>query len=177
MFRKRSGIPCFFRGIPFGLCFPWLLQEKPPRKPPENISTGVSRFLILSVLFRKRSGILCFFRGIPCIQCFPWLLQAKPKQKTQKTFSTRNITEKVIWQNPQRLNEKKGTPVPASTGTLWLGSHPSCFEYIQKKRKRMKRSIVSTHLCPGACRNRKCRESISSFFLNGVFGRFLDVPV
>ncbi|MDE2443529.1 MAG: hypothetical protein O0X49_04015, partial [Methanocorpusculum sp.] len=26
----------FFRGIPFGLCFPWLLQVKPPQKTPKH---------------------------------------------------------------------------------------------------------------------------------------------
>ncbi|MDE2525225.1 MAG: hypothetical protein O0X96_08895 [Methanocorpusculum sp.] len=120
--------------------------SKTTAKTPENISTGVSRFLILSVLFRKRRGILCFFSvEFRSVCVFRGYSKQNQNKKPQKTFSTRNITEKVIWQNPQQLNQKKGTPVPASTGTLWLGGHASCFEYIQQNRKRRRRSIVSTH--------------------------------
>ncbi len=126
-------------------------QKKIPAKYLHSINTqilsvySVSReaavFCVFSVEFRG----VCVFRGYS---------KQNQSKKSQKTFSTRNITEKVIWQNPQRLNQKWGAPVPASTGTLWMGSHPSCFEYRKQNRKRMKRSIVSTHLCPGACRNR-----------------------
>ncbi|MCZ0860401.1 hypothetical protein O0S10_04050, partial [Methanocorpusculum sp. MG] len=85
-------------------------------------------------VFRKprSGGIPCFFSvEFRVFSVFRGYSKQKQSKKAQKTFSTRNITEKVIWQNPQQLNQKKGTPVPASTGYS-LAGEPLILFRIQK---------------------------------------------